>query len=129
MYKIVNNKKLILDKIILFFLIIVILILFLLFLYYFTPNNYIFIEKNDLVKVDEYKMVVKQQEKVELDNNLNNYYIKLAEPKELNVVIKNMFKAQSIILSDKIIKLRYNSKLIINNNTNETIELKIDLYK
>lgn len=139
------------------FVIVIIFVVILLLLYYLTPNNYI-IElydksKNNFIK--EYIIDIKPNSSTIVPvSDSNNHMIrflilenkveelhklenesklkdesKLTNKNEINLLVKNMFKSQSIIISpDYIIKTKYESEIIIVNKFDYPIDIKILLF-
>jgi hypothetical protein len=152
-----NITRLIINFFITLFVIVVILTVILLVLYYLTPNNYI-IElynktKHNLIK--EYIVNIKPNTSILVPMSDSNKYMinflilkknvkelvrledsvksedfeKSINKNELNLLVKNIFKSQSIIISqDYIIKTKYESKIIILNTNECSIDVKISLF-
>jgi len=112
------------------FIYISILIVILLNIYYITPNNYKIINLIDtnLIIMNQKKIIIKPNEKYNLDYKLKSEYINFN--KDTNVIISNFVKSQNITIDkSKILNVRFGSVLIILNNTNSDINLKITFYK
>lgn len=75
----------------------------------------------EIIKPDE---IIKPEEIIKSEDKL-----KLTNKNEINLLVKNMFKTQSIIISsDYIIKTKYESKIIIANTSEFPIDIKISLF-
>lgn len=146
-----NITRLVVNFFVTIFVIVIIFIVILLLLYYLTPNNYT-IELYDKSKhnfIKEYIVNIKQNSSVDIPkSDSNNYMIKLinlenkveelVKPEnesklknknEFNLLVKNIFKSQSIIIShDYIIKTKYESEIIIVNTSEYPIDIKILLF-
>lgn len=151
-----NITRLVVNFFVTIFIIVVILTVFLLVLYYLTPNNYL-IElfdksKYDLVK--EYWVNIKSNSNFHIPNldSENNYLkfeqiIGLDEPAKksnvpiensnvpieksnINLLIKNIIKSQSVINNqDNLVCPLFNSNIIILNQSENNINIKITIYK
>jgi len=131
MNKFINLKRPIVHFFLILFTIIAILTLFLLILYYFTPNNYIIIDYNSekfaLEKEIDYKILKNSFIKISHKDYLN-YFIKFNE--DMNIIIKNSLKSQSIIYTtEKMLNIKYKSDILIYNNNDDDINIKMFLYK
>jgi hypothetical protein len=112
------------------FIYITILIVILLNFYYITPNNYKIINLIDtnLIILYQKKIIIKPNEKYNLDYKLKSEYINFN--KDTNVIISNFVKSQNITIDKfQILNVKFGSELIILNNTNSDINLKITFYK
>jgi hypothetical protein len=152
-----NITRLVVNFFVTVFVIVVILTVLLLLLYYFTPNNYILElydkSKHNLIK--EYIVNIKPNSSVIVPIDDSNKYMirflilknKAEEPikleeliksednskfineNEINILIKNIFKSQSIIISSNyVVKTKYDSKIIILNTLECPINIKILLF-
>lgn len=131
MNKLINLKRPIVHFFLILFTIIAILTIFLLILYYFTPNNYIIIDYNydkfTLEKEIDYKILKNSFIKISYKDYLN-YFVKFNE--DINIIIKNSLKSQSIIYTtEKILNIKYKSDILIYNNNDNDINIKMFLYK
>jgi hypothetical protein len=144
-----NTTRIIVNFFVTIFVIVVILTVLLLLLYYLTPNNY-FIElfngsKYNLVK--EYMVKIKPGTNVDIpnsdsDNNFLKFYqaeivnipteivnIPIEKTKDIQLLIKNALKSQCLIYNqDELIKTRLGSKIIILNQSESEIDIKISIY-
>lgn len=123
-------RKTIVNYVVVIFGIIFILIFMLLGLYYLTPNNYI-IEKweKDKFKLEntiEYTISSNSNSLIVLDNINYNKYLKFSE--QTNLIVKNYFKSQSIIIDGELIKSKFNSEIFIINNSGNEKKITIQFY-
>lgn len=111
------------------FIYVTILIVILLNIYYITPNNYKIINLIDsnLIIMDQQKIIIKPNEKYNLDYKLKSEYINFN--KDTNVIISNFVKSQNITIDkSQILNVKFGSELIILNNAKSDINLKISFY-
>jgi len=123
-------RKTIVNYVVVIFGIIFILIFMLLGLYYLTPNNYI-IERweKDKFKLEntiEYTISSNSNSLIVLDNINYNKYLKFSE--QTNLIVKNYFKSQSIIIDGELIKSKFNSEIFIINNSCNEKKITIQFY-
>jgi hypothetical protein len=120
---------------IMLFMLIVIILSSLFSLYYSIPNNYNLYDFDDkksnkktltkLINIKSGESItlkyIKYQNKLLRIINENN--------NNINVIFSNIFKSQDLnVNSNKLIKLKYDSDLIIKNNDFNSINIKIELY-
>lgn len=138
-----NTTRMVVHFFVTVFVIIVIITVLLLFLYYLTPNNYI-IELYDETRynlIEEYKININPEsiyivpdakfenpfykfKHIEKSNTLKDY------SNDIHLLIKNIFKSQSIICTqDNIIHIQYGSQIIILNQNDNPININISIYK
>lgn len=124
-------RKTIVNYVVVIFGIIFILIFILLGLYYLTPNNYL-IEKWDegkfkLENTIEYEIKSNSSTLIDLDKTNLDKYLKFSE--QTNLVVKNSFKSQSIVIDGELIKSKFGcSKIFIINNTGDEKKITIQFY-
>ena len=123
-------RKTIVNYVVVIFGIIFILIFMLLALYYLTPNNYI-IEKweKDKFKLEnttEYTISSDTSSLIILDNTNYDKYLKFSE--QTNLIVKNYFKSQSVVIDGELIKSKFNSKIFIINNTKNEKKITVQFY-
>lgn len=126
-----NSKKLYIYYTINFFMTICISILLLISLYYITPDNYILVSKdeiksgyNSIVK----KIIIKKNSSYQLDSDLVDYGI-LSFDKNLNLIFTNSFKSQNLCYKkNSFVKTKLSSSVVVSNNKDEDIEIKIKYY-
>jgi hypothetical protein len=127
MYNLDEIKKTCVNYVIMIFGIIVILIFILLLLYYLSPNNYELIDdskENKFVNEIEYK--IKANSTLIIDTNKNNF---LKFPDKTNLIIKNIFKSQNILIEEPyLIKSKFNSNFEILNNTDLEKIIIVKIY-
>lgn len=146
--KLINNnivydydyiKKSIVNYVVIIFGFVIIMIFILLGLYYLTPNNYELIEwNNDKFKFQtQIEYVIKPNSTININTNINtntnenekiNKYLKF--PEKTNLVIKNIFKSQNIIIPNdtELIKPNYNSEIFLINNSDLEIKIIVQYY-
>lgn len=122
----------IVNFIVLIFVIITLFIVSLLCAYYTTPNNYIIYQFDEtkfspVNKQTEYLIKPNSNQKINL-SEYNKFKIKFNT--ETNIVIKNMLKSQNVLLnSNDLIEIKYDSDIIIVNDTNSEKNIIMSLYK
>ncbi len=127
-----NSRKLYIYYTVNFFMTICICIGLLISLYYITPDNYeliskdtIFFYHNSIVK----KIIIKKNSCYELNNNLVINGI-LSFDKNLNLLFKNLLKSQTLCYKkNSYIMTKLLSNIIISNDTDQDIEIKLKYYK
>lgn len=123
-------RKTIVNYVVVIFGLIFILIFILLGLYYLTPNNYQIIkweeERFKLENTTEYMIKYDSSSLIVLDNVNTDKYLKFSE--QTNLVIKNSFKSQSIVIDGELIKSKYNSEIFIINNSNIDKKIIVQFY-
>ena len=123
-----NIKKSVVNLVVLIFGFIVILIIILLGIYYLTPNNYeiIYWDENKLILQDQIEYVIKPNSTIDIGKDNLVKYLKL--PSQTNLVIKNFFKSQSVLINneEQLLKSRYNSEILLSNNSD--VEKKVMVY-
>ena len=123
-------RKIIVNYTVVIFGIIFILIFMLLGLYYLTPNNYIIEgwekDKFKLENTIEYTISSGSNSLIVLNNTNYDKYLKFSE--KANLIVKNYFKSQSIIVDGKLIKSKFNSEIFIINNTKDEKKIIIQFY-
>lgn len=139
----INTTRIIVNFFVTVFVIVVILTVLLLLLYYLTPNNYV-IEVHDETKYTlskEYTVNINPGTNIiipesDVENNflkfehIENSNILSEKRNDTQILIKNVFKSQSVIINnDDIIKILFGSKIIIPNQTEKSIDVKISIYK
>lgn len=124
----IDIKKSVVHLVVLIFGFIVILIFILLATYYLTPNNYEIInwDENKFIFHNQIEYVIKPDATIEIENIYLDKYLKFSS--QTNVVIKNSFKSQNLIINgDKeLVKSKYNSEILLSNNSD--IEKKVIVY-
>lgn len=125
----VKIKKIIVNYTLVIFGFIIVLIFLLLGLYYLTPNNYLLIEWNNnfkLVNTIEYILKPKSNSLVNFVNNAK--YLRFSET--INLVVKNNFKSQNIIINKNIdlIESKYNSEIFMVNNLDIDKKIIVQFY-
>ena len=130
-YPMYKFKKNIVNYVVLIFGIVVILIFLLLIIYYITPNNYEIVELEDnkfkFVSQIDYTLKPDSTTKINiLDDNAK--YIGITE--NINIIIKNSFKSQNILIGmdNKLIKIKFDSEIFLVNNTNLDKNVGIKFY-
>lgn len=143
-----NTTRIIVNFLVAIFVIVVLLTVLLLLLYYLTPNNYVIISSSDSNKifVKEFNMEIKPNSNIIIPiKDSNNYLLKFEIIENLNkqenlskkidsfndiqLLITNIFKSQSIIYSSNdLIQTRYGSQIIIPNKSDIPIKIKISLW-
>lgn len=138
------------------FILIVFVTIILLILYYLTPNNYLILslqeeEKNKLKKIDQFNFIIEPKSTIKLD--FKNYIFSISldtsnititnseiplsiyndynssDSNQINLIIKNVIKSQSFIYTyNDLIQARYNSEVYINNNSNNLINILVNVY-
>lgn len=146
-----NNTKIIVNFFVTIFVIVVMLIVLLLLIYYLTPNNYILElqSSNKYNFIKDYIIIIEPNSKkiISIDDSDNyligfkkinqnitdektNSQIQYSNTNELYLLIKNIFKSQSIIYTDNyIIKTKFGSHIIIPNQSNNNINIIVSLWK
>lgn len=123
-------RKIIVNYTVVIFGIIFILIFMLLGLYYLTPNNYIIEgwekDKFKLENTIEYTISSGSNSLIVLNNTNYDKYLKFSE--KANLIVKNYFKSQSIIVDGELIKSKFNSEIFIINNTKDEKKIIIQFY-
>lgn len=123
-------RKIIVNYTVVIFGIIFILIFMLLGLYYLTPNNYIIEgwekDKFKLENTIEYTISSGSNSLIVLTNTNYDKYLKFSE--KANLIVKNYFKSQSIIVDGELIKSKFNSEIFIINNTKDEKKIIIQFY-
>lgn len=124
------NEKNIINIIIWIFIIIITLIFILLMLYYFTPNNYIIIKNTGIIGYtkSEYKISIEPNSKIYLDySKYNNKTLYISFSKETNIIVKNYFKSQNVlVIPENLIQIKNNSDVIITNHQDKKINLIVN---
>lgn len=122
-------RKTIVNYIVVIFGIIFILIFILLGLYYLTPNNYIITkweeEKFKLENTIEYTVNPYSSSLIDL-NFPSDKYLKFSE--QINLVVKNFFKSQSVDIDGELIKSKFKSSISIINNTCDEKKITVKFY-
>jgi len=123
-------RKTMVNYVVIIFGLIFILIFILLGLYYLTPNNYLLIKwKEDKLKLEntiEYIIKPYSSLSVELDNTNSDKYLKFSE--QTNLIVKNSFKSQSIVVNGELIKSKFNSEIFIINNSHVDKKIIVQFY-
>jgi len=114
--------------VVLIFGFIVILIFILLAMYYLTPNNYEIInwDENKFILQNQIEYVIKPDTTIEISNINLDKYLKFSS--QTNVVIKNSFKSQSLLINEdkELVKSKYNSEILLSNNSD--VDKKVIVY-
>lgn len=152
----VNTTKIVVNFFIIVFIIISTMTILLLILYYLTPNNYILVplskfNYHKLFKEYLIELQPNSQTSIPLYES-NEYYLKFqnitninsvsneldkkiylestSQTNEIKLLIKNIFKSESINYTDKyLIKTKYNSDIIILNQSMHQIKILVSLWK
>lgn len=124
----IDVKKSVVHLVVLIFGFIIILIFILLAIYYLTPNNYEIInwDENKFFLQNQIEYIIKPDATIEIENIYLNKYLKFSS--QSNLIIKNSFKSQSIVVNEdkELIKSKYNSEILLSNNSD--VEKKIIIY-
>jgi hypothetical protein len=116
--------------VVLIFGFIVILIFILLAMYYLTPNNYEIInwDQNKFIIQNQIEYVIKPDTTIEIENINLNKYLKFSS--QTNVVIKNSFKSQSLLINEdkELVKSKYNSEILLSNNSDNDKKVIVYFY-
>lgn len=126
-----NLTKIIVNYFVLIFIFIIFLIIILLLFYYLTPNNYSLInfdiEKYQQINQTEY--TIKPYSNILLNHiDIKNKLLKFNQ--DTNLLVKNLFKSQNLYYSENLLlKVNYLSDLIILNDTNKEMNIKLTMYK
>lgn len=145
-----NMRKITVYFFLTIFIIVIILTILSLFLYYLTPNNYIIeiFDESKYVLIEEQDIIIKSDSNIEFlksdkDNiffkfvqlnnfntyieNINKYDIK---NNDVQLLIKNLIKSQNIMCNqNELVKILYNSQIILINQIDSDIIIKILMYK
>lgn len=123
-----NIKKSVVHLVVMIFGVIVILIFILLSMYYLTPNNYeiINLDENKFILQNQIEHIIKPYSTIEIGSNNLDKYFKFSS--QTNLVIKNSFKSQNVIINGEkqLLKSKYNSKILLSNNSD--VEKKVIIY-
>jgi hypothetical protein len=123
-------RKTIVNYVVVIFGLIFILIFILLGLYYLTPNNYQIAKWEEgrfkLENTTEYIVKPDSSSLIDLNNLNSDKYLKFSE--QTNLVAKNSFKSQSIIIDGELIKSKFNSEIFIINNSNIDKKITVQFY-
>lgn len=123
-------RKTIVNYVVVIFGLIFILIFILLGLYYLTPNNYQITKWEEgifkLENTTEYIVKPDSSLLINLDNTDSDKYLKFSE--QTNLVAKNSFKSQSIVINEGLIKSKCNSEIFIINNSNIDKKITVQFY-
>lgn len=123
-------RKTIVNYVVIIFGLIFILIFILLGLYYLTPNNYLIAKwEEGIFKLENtIEYIVKPDSSLSIDLNNTNYdkYLKFSE--QTNLVVKNSFKSQSVVIDKELIKSKCNSEIFIVNNSNVDKKIIVQFY-
>lgn len=123
-------RKTIVNYVVIIFGLIFILIFILLGLYYLTPNNYLIAKweegKFKLENTIEYIAKPDSSLSIDLDNTNYDKYLKFSE--QTNLVVKNSFKSQSVIIDKELIKSKCNSEIFIINNSDVDKKIIVQFY-
>ena len=131
------EKKNIISIVVIIFTFIIGMIFILIALYYLTPNNYILIMLNDDL-VNKFNLVDKIEYTIGSGSNTSlfigsdekntNKYLRFSD--ETNLIIKNFFKSQNIIVNKDtdLIKSKYNSEIFIINNSDTDKKIIVQYY-
>lgn len=123
-------RKTIVNYVVIIFGLIFILIFILLGLYYLTPNNYLIAKweegKFKLENTIEYIVKPDSSLSIDLDNTNSDKYLKFSE--QTNLVVKNSFKSQSVVIDKELIKSKCNSEIFIVNNSNVDKKIIVQFY-
>lgn len=123
-------RKTIVNYVVIIFGLIFILIFILLGLYYLTPNNYLIAKwEEGIFKLENtIEYIVKPDSSLSIDLNNTNYdkYLKFSE--QTNLVVKNSFKSQSVVIDKELIKSKCNSEIFIINNSDVDKKIIVQFY-
>lgn len=123
-------RKTIVNYVVIIFGLIFILIFILLGLYYLTPNNYLIAKwEEGIFKLEntiEYIVKPDSSLSIDLDNTNSDKYLKFSE--QTNLVVKNSFKSQSVVIDKELIKSKCNSEIFIVNNSNVDKKIIVQFY-
>lgn len=126
-----NYRKLYIYYTVNFFMTIFICIGILISLYYITPDNYELVSKNKIKNKNNSvvkKIIIKKNSSYQLDNNLVCDVI-FSFDKNLNLIFNNLLKSQTLYYKkNKYIKTKLSSNIIISNNEDNDIEIKLKYY-
>ena len=126
-------KKIIVKTIFMIFIIVSLMAILFLILYYVTPNNYVIYENENkdytILKDLFYKISSNQTITINMQNT-NNYNKYVMFDTEQDIIIKNILKSQNITYSpNTILEIKYNSDILLTNNTNTETEIKMSLLE
>jgi hypothetical protein len=121
-------KKSVVHLVVLIFGFIVIFIFILLTMYYLTPNNYEIIiwDENKFTLQNQIEYIIKPDSTLDIGSiNLDKY---LRFSSKTNLVIKNSFKSQSVLINEdkELVKSKYNSEILLSNNSD--VDKKVIVY-
>lgn len=124
-------KKIIVNYTVVIFSFIIIFIFILLISYYLTPNNYELInwEENKFKLKNIFELKIKPHTVLIMNNPLiKEEYVVFSE--QTNLIIKNFFKSQNILIEKDIqmIKQKYDSQIIISNSTDLNKKILVKIY-
>ena len=123
-----NIRKSIVHFVVLIFGLVIILIFILLVMYYITPNNYELLnwDENKFILQNQIEYMIKPNTTINIENIYLNKYLRFSS--QTNLIIKNVFKSQNIIINknEVLVKSKYNSKILLSNNSD--IEEKVVIY-
>lgn len=121
-------KRSVVHLVVLIFGFIVIFIFILLAMYYLTPNNYEIInwDENKFILQNQIEYVIKPDSTISVENIYLDKYLKFSS--QTNIVIKNSFKSQSLLINEnkELIKSKYNSEIFLPNNSD--VDKKVIVY-
>lgn len=123
-----NIRKSIVHFVVLIFGLVIILIFILLVMYYITPNNYELLnwDENKFILQNQIEYMIKPNTTINIENIYLNKYLRFSS--QTNLIIKNVFKSQNIIINknEVLVKSKYNSEILLSNNSD--IEEKVVIY-
>ena len=126
-----NLTKIIVNFTVLIFIFIIILIIMLMLCYYLTPNNYSLInfDIEKYQQINQTNYTIKPYSNILLNHNdIKNKLLKFNN--DTNLLVKNLFKSQNLYYSENLLlKVNYLSDLIILNDTDKEITIKLTMYK
>ena len=123
-----NTKKSVVHLVVLIFGFIIILIFILLATYYLTPNNYEIIDwdENKFILQNKIEFIIKPDSTIDIGTDNLDKYLKFSS--QTNLIIKNFFKSQNVLINEdkELVKSKYKSEILLSNNTDA--EEKVIVY-
>jgi len=122
------------------FILVISVLLFCFSFYYIIPNNYDLYEKkliNNIQPLKTFKIKINPNNKYKINNEniddcINNMIIEIKTDKKnypIKILLNNFLKSQNILVNeDTLFKSVNNNYIIILNNSNEPINLDVNLY-
>jgi hypothetical protein len=122
------------------FILVISVLLFCFSFYYIIPNNYDLYEKkliNNIQPLKTFKIKINPNNKYKINNEniddcINNMIIEIKTDKKnypIKILLNNFLKSQNILVNeDTLFKSVNNNYIIILNNSDEPINLDVNLY-